>query len=358
MTDIQHGAFIKRVRFSLPDSYDDVDALEAKETELDKELFTLHTCIDNDDVLESRQSEDVKHIQQLMNIDVTKLDGVIDDWDTVNSGGYGTVYETTLSVENGNRVPVAIKYIPLNTPLMECSFRREMLSLSELPPHPNIPKIYGCYTDVNGGYIVLERFKQDLHGASNGILKRSLKYATIFRDVAKALIHMEQNDYKHRDCKLGNILLDRDGRAVLVDFGKDRFFDKQVTNTADIAANRANEMRSAKYDDVLALGKTIGAARKCLTDSQYVHDGRWMELVSDFCTQKDRYARPSMKQVHMLLERIADQNDQTDLLFREALEVDIAKNKEADIQERKKRIQEKETERDRLQKNSCKRITY
>lgn len=98
-------------------------------------------------------------------------------------------------------------------------FRREALAVADLD-HPNILHVYDAGF-VQGMYYIVMAFVdggslRDL--VSQGSLEP--EYAlSIASQVADALHHAHQRGIVHRDVKPNNILLSRDGRPLLSDFG-------------------------------------------------------------------------------------------------------------------------------------------
>jgi serine/threonine protein kinase len=98
-------------------------------------------------------------------------------------------------------------------------FRREALAVAELS-HPNILHVYDAGY-ANGVYYIVMAY------VDGGSLKElvlqgpvDMDYAiSIAAQVADALHHAHQRSLIHRDVKPNNILMSRDGRPLLTDFG-------------------------------------------------------------------------------------------------------------------------------------------
>lgn len=111
-------------------------------------------------------------------------------------------------------------------------FRREAQAVARLS-HPNIVSIYDVGCDGDYHYLVMEYVDgEDL----KSILRRQGRMAPpgavkIVADVAQALQHAHENNIVHRDIKPHNILITRQGRAKLTDFGIARETDSGVTVT-------------------------------------------------------------------------------------------------------------------------------
>ena len=93
--------------------------------------------------------------------------------------------------------------------------------------HPGIVTVYDVDASGDSPGIVLELVDGESLAARLGRAGRlpEREAARIAAEVAEALVHAHQRGVVHRDVTPGNILLERDGRARLVDFGIARMLD-------------------------------------------------------------------------------------------------------------------------------------
>src|SRR5439155_21778900 len=110
-------------------------------------------------------------------------------------------------------------------------FQREARMAARLGGHPNIVTIYDYGEQDGQVYLVLEyiegvtleeRLRQPVAAA---------EIQRIFSAVASALDHAHSQSLIHRDVKPSNVLLHKDGRIVLSDFGIVKTLDA-VTNVS------------------------------------------------------------------------------------------------------------------------------
>jgi len=138
---------------------------------------------------------------------------------TLGAGGMGEVYrarDTKLGRD------VAIKILPesfTHDPERVARFRREAQLLASLN-HPNIGAIYGLDEAAASQFLVLELV--DGESLAARIERGALSLAdamSIATDVAHALEAAHEQGIVHRDLKPANIVLTKDGRAKVLDFG-------------------------------------------------------------------------------------------------------------------------------------------
>ncbi|KAG9389691.1 cyclin dependent kinase [Carpediemonas membranifera] len=70
--------------------------------------------------------------------------------------------------------------------------------------------------------VVMERFHTDLHQHFQLFVISEKEHKSIIKDVLEGLAYLHNRNIIHRDIKPANILLDKDGRAALCDFGLSR----------------------------------------------------------------------------------------------------------------------------------------
>ena len=94
--------------------------------------------------------------------------------------------------------------------------------------HPGIVKVLDCFEGNNTFYYVMEYIEG---GSLNDYIEvcgqipeeESLRYV---RNVGEALEHMHKHNMAHLDVKPSNIMITKNGRAVLIDFGLSKQYDE------------------------------------------------------------------------------------------------------------------------------------
>src|SRR5215472_9079615 len=146
----------------------------------------------------------------------------------LGAGGMGEVYRARDSRLGRD---VALKILPsevANDPERRQRFELEARALAALN-HPNVVAVY----DVGQGYIVGELVDgQPLRGAKLG-LRKTIEVAA---QIASGLAAAHDAGIVHRDLKPDNIVLTRDGRPKILDFGlaKSRATLASVDETASL----------------------------------------------------------------------------------------------------------------------------
>ncbi|MGZ8437292.1 MAG: protein kinase domain-containing protein [Candidatus Limnocylindrales bacterium] len=140
--------------------------------------------------------------------------------DLLGQGGMATIYR---AADTGLGRDVALKLLRseyLRDPDFSSRFRQEAQAAASLS-HPNVVTVYDYGEDPSGPFIVMELVDgEDLAT----ILRRSgalpaRQAARIAAGVGRALAAAHASGIVHRDIKPGNVLIGRDGRVKVVDFG-------------------------------------------------------------------------------------------------------------------------------------------
>src|ERR1700694_5184996 len=141
--------------------------------------------------------------------------GVFEILGPLGAGGMGEVYrarDTRLGRE------VALKVLPTevaNDPSRRQRFELEARAVAALS-HPNIVAVYDVGTEDGVLYMVSELVDgEPLRGVKFG-LRKTLDIAA---QIASGLAAAHSAGITHRDLKPDNILLTRDGRVKILDFG-------------------------------------------------------------------------------------------------------------------------------------------
>jgi predicted Ser/Thr protein kinase len=148
-------------------------------------------------------------------------------------GGMGAVY---LAHDHALDRRVALKILPRRLsadPEIVARFQREAMAMAKLR-HPNLMHIYSVGEHKGHPFFAMEYIK----GSTLSSVVRKAgslppeEAAHILAEIISALVKVHGQGLIHRDIKPGNIMIDEDGRAVLMDFGLARA-ESDVGLTAD-----------------------------------------------------------------------------------------------------------------------------
>lgn len=137
----------------------------------------------------------------------------------IGAGTFARVYRASKDNVEAFAIKVLRKRFRDQTDQLEQFLREAGMGLKLR--HPNIVSIYDVDPDIRNPYMVMEFVEgQTLRELTR--IRGSIDPATalkLMHDVASALAYAASLGISHRDLKLSNVLISRDGRAKLVDFG-------------------------------------------------------------------------------------------------------------------------------------------
>lgn len=174
----------------------------------------------------------------------------------INQGGQGTVY---LGFDDRLHRRVAIKIVQLPNDKAE---RKRLLHEARLVASIHSPKVVQIYDLI----VASDHVAFIMEYEPGCDLEEFLSYCTpslssimaISIDIAGALAASRQHQIVHGDLKAGNILITRQGRAKLTDFGVSRGVgDRRASGRASISSVSPEQYRGEKLDirsDLFALG--------------------------------------------------------------------------------------------------------
>jgi eukaryotic-like serine/threonine-protein kinase len=218
-----------------------------------------------------------------------RLDGV------AGAGGMATVWR---AYDERLERAVAIKVISdelATNPAALARFAREARTHARIQ-HPNLVQVYDYSVTAAQPYLVMEYIdgctlseRLDRGGLSAAAIQ------TLATELLSAIAFVHDHGVLHRDIKSGNVLLDRDGRARLTDFGLARLEDStQITRTNEVvgtlrflAPELIQGKPASRQSDLYALGVLLRTA------TEKVQAGPpWPKLIK-WLTEPDPDARPS-----------------------------------------------------------------
>jgi serine/threonine protein kinase len=186
---------------------------------------------------------------------------------TLGSGGMAIVY---LGHDRELGRPVAVKRLADNLS-HDRAFRDRFLREAQLAAplsHPNLVRVYDFGHDPDGRpFIVMEYVEGGSLAetlARDGALS-SARVVAVARDSCSGLAYAHAAGLVHRDLKPQNLLLDRDGRVKIADFGIARTLDgTSLTLTGSVlgtvgylAPEQAGGAQVSAAVDIYGLGVTL-----------------------------------------------------------------------------------------------------
>ena len=158
----------------------------------------------------------------------------LNDYQIITQLGQGTFSKIYLVQDKNNNL-YSMKKIILSDELDVQSIIKEYKMCSKFK-HENIAKLFGLYINklditTYGVYILMELGKTDWEKEIRFYKEKNLKYnenelINIIKQLTSALSYLQKNNIVHRDIKPQNILIFKDKKYKLADFGE----SKQLNN--------------------------------------------------------------------------------------------------------------------------------
>lgn len=190
----------------------------------------------------------------------------------IKRGGMGSVYK---AVDTRLNNICAVKELPPTYGSQQeqlqsiKAFKRESEILAKLD-HPNLPKVYDYFVSNDGRYYLIMNFidgedlETILHREENSYLseKDVIEYTKQILSILDYL-HSQEPPVIYRDIKPSNIMLNKDGRVMLIDFGIARTIQqgsqttKTVIGTLGYSPVEQYKGKVEPRSDIYSLGATI-----------------------------------------------------------------------------------------------------
>lgn len=192
------------------------------------------------------------------------LQGRYEITDTLGSGGFGTTYVARDQARFGAKCVVK-ELLPQRqeSAVARRLFEREARVLCDLS-HPQIPTMHGYFENGDRFFLVQDFVEGETLQARLARETRLSEVAT--REIVLQLLdvleylHQRTPPVIHRDIKPANIILARDGRVVLIDFGavREAIGDDKNTSIGTMGYTPTEQMlgRATTASDCYALGAT------------------------------------------------------------------------------------------------------
>ncbi|MGC8867174.1 MAG: protein kinase domain-containing protein, partial [Elusimicrobiales bacterium] len=184
----------------------------------------------------------------------------------IGQGGMGTVY---LAIDQSLNREVAIKKMNEDIKMNEREKQRfiEEARTVAMLHHPNIIEIYTIFEEKGDLYLVFEY----IDGISldekleDAVRMPFFEVKPIISEIAKALKYAHSRNVIHRDLKLSNVMISKDGFVKVTDFGlakvireaKARYSSNEVVGSPAYMAPEQDNGIFVKESDLYSLGVCI-----------------------------------------------------------------------------------------------------
>jgi len=249
----------------------------------------------------------------------------------IGAGGMGQVYK---AIDRRLGQSVALKLVSPGTPRSRGleRFRRE-LTLAQRVSHPNVCRVHDMGVENDIHFISMEYIEGQSLGDWTQAVGRLSAHQTLAlaRQLCAGLAAIHGESIVHRDLKPTNIMLDRTGRAVVMDFGL-AFHPKTDQITAEgevlgtlayLSPEQARGEALDKRSDIYALGLILF---EMLTGRRPPADGKSLPLAlrdpAEDCPPPSQIAPGVPAPVDAIVSRCIERD--RDRRFQDVAEIDRA----------------------------------
>jgi serine/threonine protein kinase len=228
---------------------------------------------------------------------IESVDGLSESWgkyrldEKVGEGGFGSVHRAW-DPELEREVAIKILHRFSDGQLKD-RILREGRALAQIE-HPNVVRVLGveshgdrvglCMEFIRGETLATVVRTQGVRNAREAVL--------VGEDVCRALAAVHRAGFVHRDVKSRNVMRDRGGRIVLMDFGAGRQTDRRVSQEHDLVGTpmyMAPEVLAGAPASASSDVYSVGVLLYYLVTGEYPVEGRTIDDLRDAHRQGRRY---------------------------------------------------------------------
>ncbi len=168
----------------------------------------------------------------------------------ISSGGFGEVFRAV--VDDGRKV--AVKRLAKPYSLEDAKrFGREVRIMEKLD-HPNIVKVLYSNLDADPPYFVMPLAECNLNDILTDLRQDENRRRLIFQQILDGLQYAHESGVIHRDIKPHNILILKNDRVMITDFGIGRFVTRDTT-TLTVQGNQLGTVIYAAPEQISDLSQ-------------------------------------------------------------------------------------------------------
>jgi serine/threonine protein kinase len=267
------------------------------------------------------------------------INQIVSHYKILRELGRGAMGEVYLAEDTYLPRLVALKFMSLSQasqPDAHARFKHEVWAIASIN-HPNIITIYDVGEFESRPYFVMEYVEGESLGDLMG--RKELQVNEILDitiQICEGLSKAHQKGVLHRDLKPSNILMDRDGRVKIIDFGLARLQDNtKITATGvmmgTVAYMSPEQARSEELDqrsDLFSLGVVLYEmiARQCPFTADFV-EAILYQIINIEPEPLARYKRGVPTGLQSIVDKALDKDRETRYQNVDSLLADLKREK-------------------------------